>query len=286
MPTTTKVVVTGAAGGIGAETAVLLARRGAAVALFDRSDEQLRPLVEQLSAERLNVIAVAVDQTDRDAVVRGITYVAEEFGGLDGVFANAGYGQFSSFLETSVRNWQRHVDVNLTGTFHICQAAARYMASARTGGSIVINASSGASTYSDRLFAYCVTKAGLAMLVKGMASELGVHRIRVNGILPGVVRTPMTEASLAGSPHEAVLESETPLGRLGLPTDIAELVAFLISERSSFITGACVPIDGGQTLHGHPRWFRTDYRDAFEENWAVPVYAPASDLQDGSHQLG
>jgi NAD(P)-dependent dehydrogenase (short-subunit alcohol dehydrogenase family) len=146
------------------------------------------------------------------------------------------------------------------------------MVEARRGGSIVINASSGASQYSDLLGAYCATKAGLRMLATGLASELGNHRIRVNCVEPGVIETGMTGPMLSGengAAHREILESDTPVGRLGTPEDVADLVLFLSSAKATFLTGVAVPIDGGQTIHGHPRWYRTDYRTDHEATWTV-----------------
>lgn len=265
------VIVTGAAGGIGAASAVRLAQEGASLGLLDRDEQGAAAVARRCEEVGASTIALAVDQADREAVDAGLAQIVDRFGRVDGLFANAGYGQFATFLATSAKNWTRHVDVNLTGTFNVCQAVAQVMADQRSGGAIVLNASSGAETYSDQLFAYCVTKAGVKMLAKGMAAELGVHRIRVNAILPGVIESPMTSPMLDGAePHRDVLLSETPLGRLGDPGDVAALAAFLLSDDASFITGASINIDGGQTIHGHPRWFRVDYREPFIERWEVP----------------
>lgn len=265
-------IVTGAAGSIGAASAVRLAQEGARIGLLDRTpDDGLEPVVEACQAFGVDVVAVVVDQTDRHAVDEGIERVAASLGGVDVLFANAGYGKASSFLDQSVRDWQRHVDVNLTGTFHVCQAVARRMVEQQRGGSIVLNASSGAEQYSDLLGAYCATKAGLRMLAIGMASELGAHRIRVNAILPGVIETGMTAPLLSNldGVRESLL-SNTPVGRLGAPDDIASLVAFLASDEASFITGGAFRIDGGQTIHGYPQWYRTDYRAAHQDTWETP----------------
>lgn len=267
-----RVLVTGAAGDIGQATALLLAKEGARVAVFDRKLELLEETVRLCEEAGAEVFALGVDQTDRGAVEAGVGQVADAIGGVDALFANAGYGKFSSFLEQPVKEWQRHVDVNLTGTFHVSQVVARQMVAQRSGGSIVINASSGASQHSDLLGAYCATKAGLSMLATGMASELGNHRIRVNSVKPGVVETGMTMPMLSGNngeAHRAVLLADTPVGRLGLPEDVAELVAFLLSDHAAFITGESVMIDGGQTIHGHPRWFSSDYRQDHEESWEI-----------------
>ncbi len=265
-------LVTGAGGDIGAATARRLAEGGAVVAVADRDAS----LVEGIAAEcreRSGAAAVAMkmDQTDRDAVEAGVAAVAAEHGPVELLFANAGYGQFAPFIETSLRNWNRHVDVNLHGTFHVAQVVAQGLVAARRPGSIVINASSGAQVYSDQLFSYCTTKAALRMMAMGMAAELGCHRIRVNCVMPGVVETGMTNGMLEDARHRDVLERETPIGRLGDPDDVAAVVAFLLSDDAMFVNGGSIPIDGGQTLHGHPRWFRLDYRDEHEDNWSVPT---------------
>lgn len=266
------VLVTGAAGDIGQMTAVLFAKAGARVALFDRKAELLDQTMELCRARGAEVIALGVDQTDRAAVDDGIAKVASDLGPLKRLFANAGYGKFATFLEQQSMEWQRHVDVNLTGTFNICQAAAHQMVAAKSGGSIVINTSSGAVQHTDLLSAYCATKAGLLMLAVGMASELGNHRIRVNTVLPGVVETGMTAPMLRGedgNAHRQSLLADTPVGRLGVPEDIAHAVLYLSSDAAGFVTGASIRIDGGQTIHGHPRWYRTDYRVDHEESWEI-----------------
>lgn len=264
------VLVTGAGGDIGAATARRMAAEGASVVLFDRKEELLeetRAACEQTGA---TVLVLGVDQTDRARVDEAVAQAWTRLGRIDALFANAGYGHFSPFLAISQRDWHRHVDVNLTGTFDVCQAVALRMAEDRGGGSIVVNASSGAVTHCDQLSAYCATKAALRMLVMGMAAELGTHRIRVNAVMPGVVESGMTAPMLRDPRHRDVLLAETPVGRLGVADDIATLVCFLSSDEAGYITGESVLIDGGQTIHGHPRWFRVDYRQAHEENWEIP----------------
>jgi NAD(P)-dependent dehydrogenase (short-subunit alcohol dehydrogenase family) len=264
-------LVTGAGGDIGAATARRLASEGATLALFDRKEELLAETVADCEAAGATVHAFGVDQTDRRRVEEAVAEVAARAGRIDVLFANAGYGQFAPFLSISERAWHRHVDVNLSGTFHVCQVVAAQMAADRAGGSIVVNTSSGAFTHSDHLSAYCTTKAGLRMLIRGMAAELGAYRIRVNGVAPGVVETAMTAPMLADARHRDVLEAETPVGRLGRAEDVAALVCFLSSAEAGFVNGECVLVDGGQTIHGHPRWFRQDYRDAHQERWEIPT---------------
>jgi NAD(P)-dependent dehydrogenase (short-subunit alcohol dehydrogenase family) len=262
-------LVTGAGGDIGAATALRFAEEGARLVLFDRKAELLDAVVEACRGRGADVDARAVDQTSREVVEAAVAGAWSAAGRIDVLFANAGYGKFSTFLETPLREWNRHVDVNLTGTFHVCQAVARLMAGDAGGGAIVVNASSGAQVHADQLSAYCATKAALRMLAVGMASELGVHRIRVNAVMPGVIETGMTRPMLENGGHRDVLLAETPVGRLGRAEDVANLVCFLCSDEAAFVTGSSVMVDGGQTIHGHPRWFRTDYRRPFDERWEV-----------------
>lgn len=267
-------LITGAGGDIGQATAVRLAREGAHVAVLDRKEELLAETVELCgkAGSPGEVLSLGVDQTDADAVEEAIARVSHELGGIDALFANAGYGRFARFLDQPAEEWDRHVAVNLTGTFRVCQGVARRMVERRRGGSIVINASSGAEQYTDLLVAYCSTKAAVRMLAAGMASELGSHRIRVNCVMPGVVETGMTLPMLAGpdgAGHAELLLANTPVGRLGVPEDVASLVAFLLSSEAAFITAEAVMIDGGQRIHGHPQWYATDYREEFADTWSV-----------------
>lgn len=266
-------LITGAAGDIGQSTAIEFAKNGYDVGIFDRKVELLDETRLLCEAEGARVHAAGVDQTDPELVAEGVSAVVDEFGRIDALFANAGYGKFGELIAQPLKEWQRHVDVNLSGTYFIAREVANVMISGGSGGSIVLNASSGATQYTSLLGAYCATKAGVRMLAVGLATELGAHRIRVNAIEPGVVVTGMTAPMLSGEDgekHRAILGANTPVGRLGTPADIAQLVLFLSSdERAGYITGVGVPIDGGQTILGHPQWYKTDYRNSGTNVWEV-----------------
>lgn len=256
-------IITGAGGELGAAIATRFAQDGWHLALFERDEESAASAVERFPES----LAVAADQTDRAQVEAGIALAASHFGRIDAVVANAGYAKFGGFLEMEPRTWDRHVAINLSGTFHICQLAGRQMAAARQGGSIVVTASSLALQHADGVGAYCATKAALLMLTRTMAAELGIHRIRANAILPGVVETAMTRPMLDQPGVRADLLAETPAGRLGAPEDIADAVAFLSSDRAAFITGATLSVDGGQSIYGQPRWSRQDRSTAHDPVW-------------------
>jgi len=255
-------VITGAAGGMGAAAVRLFASRGAKVVALDRRLEDLEALAAQWREEGLAVEVAGYDQGDEASIAVAFEQIDGFTGGtLDFCFANAGYGRYRPALEIEPREWKRHTAINLDGTFLVVQAAARRMIAGGRGGAVVINASSGAVFPTDLLSAYCASKAGLVMLAKILASELGAHGIRVNAVLPGVIETPMTESLLAEPGVPETLAKATPLGRAGRPEEVAQAAAFLCSEASAYVTGTSLLVDGGQTLHGFPRWFSTDHRD-------------------------
>lgn len=246
------ILVTGAAGDIGAAAARRFAADGARVVVTDRRADELAAVAATIGGD---VRAQACDQTDPAAVVAMFAAI----GALDGAFVNAGFGRYGALVEMDYAQWRRHIDVNLNGGFLIATGAARAMIAGGTGGAIVINASTAANHVCDLLGAYAASKAGLAMLARSLASELGVHRIRVNTVLPGVIETSMTRSLLDDAATRADVLAETPSGRLGAPEDVAALAAFLLSDAAGYITGAEILVDGGQTIRGYPRWFRSDH---------------------------
>lgn len=249
-------LVTGGAGDIGVATARALAEDGARVVLTDRDGPGVERAAAALRADGLDAVGVACDQTRPEQVER--LFAVELDGRLDVCFANAGYGRYGSVLEVSLADWQRHVDVNLTGTFLIVQAAAQRMVVEGRGGAIVVNAST-AATHPTALFsAYAASKAGVAMLARSMAEELGRHGIRVNAVCPGVVETGMTSGLLdaADGAVRAKVTADTAVERLGRPADVAAAVRYLAGPDSGYVTGVLLPIEGGQTMRGQPRWFR------------------------------
>jgi NAD(P)-dependent dehydrogenase (short-subunit alcohol dehydrogenase family) len=246
-------VVTGGAGGIGGATARALAREGAAVAVLDVDRAGAERVAGEIRDSGGEALAVAVDLSEEPAVVGAVRSVVDHFGRLDVLHNNAALTE-SDFLkrDTPVTDldlevWERTLAVNLTSQMLTCKHAIPEMV--RHGGGSIINMSSGASLKGDRTrTAYGVSKAGVNTLTMYVATSHGKQNIRVNTIVPGLivtdaVRAHLNEDILAGL-SRAILTTH-----LGEPDDIANLVVFLASEESRYITGQMISVDGGMGAH-------------------------------------
>lgn len=246
------ILVTGGSKGIGLGIAEELRRQGASLVLTARSAEglaQARRACWDVAApdERARVETVACDIADPNSVAALFETVRALTPGLDAVVANAGTGGLVPMLDLDVAEWDRIIATNLRGTFLVVQAAAREMiARRRPDPSIVVVSSIRARQFRPGTLPYSCSKAGVDQLVRGAAAELAPHRIRVNAVAPGMTLTPLM---LAGTPDaERVAAERVPFGRAGVPHDCAAAVAFLCGEDASFITGANLTVDGGESL--------------------------------------
>jgi NAD(P)-dependent dehydrogenase (short-subunit alcohol dehydrogenase family) len=241
-------LVTGAAQGIGAAVAERLAADGYRVAALD-----VRPLEETIAAITASAGRCAgfeCDVRSWEGVASVVHEIEEREGPITVVASVAGVFQPVPFLELDPDGWRRVVDVNLTGTFNICRLAAAPMAERQRGAIICISSNAAYLAWQSAAH-YSASKAGVVGLVKGMALELGPYRVRVNAICPGTVRSPATAAELSDPEIERIQVRACPIGRIGVPLDIAQAVAFLADERrASWITGEALLIDGGFGTHG------------------------------------
>jgi NAD(P)-dependent dehydrogenase (short-subunit alcohol dehydrogenase family) len=258
-------VVTGAAGDLGTTIVARLVADGFRVAALDRTDDLAARAGAVIGTD--HVRGFAADQTDPEQVDAVVTEIAATLGTPVVAVANAGYAKFGALEGLPYKTFRRHVDVNLIGTFLICQAVAKRMIEARTGGSLIVVSSSLALAHADQVVPYVTTKAALLPLVRGLAAEFGTYDIRVNAILPGVVETAMTHEMLDNDGVRDDLLRQTPLGRAGKPDDIAAGVAFLASDQATWVTGAELSIDGGQSIYGQPQWIRQDRSIPGQPSW-------------------
>jgi NAD(P)-dependent dehydrogenase (short-subunit alcohol dehydrogenase family) len=236
-------IVTGADRGIGRGIAAGLARAGCRVAVnYLRSPELADAVVAELGQLGTDAVAVQADVRRRAEVTAMIGHVVDRFGRLDVLVNNAGVQTRTPFLDVTEDEWDLVIETNLKGCFLCTQAAARYMRG-RGGGSIV-NIGSGSNKIPfPALVAYTASKGGLEMLTKVAALELGRHQIRVNCVAPGAVEIERTRLELPD--YAGSMGRITPLGRVGLPADIADAVVFLASPAARFITGQTIAVDGG-----------------------------------------
>jgi NAD(P)-dependent dehydrogenase (short-subunit alcohol dehydrogenase family) len=239
--------VTAGATGIGFATAEAIAAAGGKVMICARREDTLRDAQARLGA---SVDWVACDVTDDASVDAAIESTVKRFGALDLAVNCAGVGSAGPIVATKTAEFQRVLDTNLTGAFRCLRAEARVMA--ERGGSIVnVSSIAGALTH-PWMSSYCVSKAGLDMLTRCAADELGAQRIRVNSVLPGVTKTPLatalTEVPVARDEYLSLM----PISRIGAPEDVARLIVFLLSDDASWITGQLIPVDGGHTIRKGP----------------------------------
>jgi NAD(P)-dependent dehydrogenase (short-subunit alcohol dehydrogenase family) len=237
-----RIVVTGAASGLGAAIAALFAAEGASLALLDRDQAGATAKAKDLSA-----FAVAADVTDHAAMQDAAERVAQKLGGVDGIVNAAGILQLTAFEASEPADWQKTIAVNLTGPWNVCRAMLPHLRKSKTAA--IVNVASGlglrpAANYSS----YAASKGGLIALTRALAVELA-PTIRVNALCPGAVETPMTAPLLRDPAARAQAAANYPLGRLGTPLEIAQAALFLIGPESGFVTGIAMPIDGGRALH-------------------------------------
>jgi len=235
-------LVTGAARGIGLATAKRFLADGWRVALLDIDGENLARTYTDLGKPDVT-LALTCDVADAEGVARAVDAVAKKFGRLDALVNNAGIAIFKPILDITYEDWARVLAVNLTGPFLCTQAAAPLMRD--SGGGAIVNITSISGLRASTLrTAYGTSKAGLAHLTKQQAVELASLGIRVNAVAPGPVDTAMAKA--VHTPEiRADYHDHMPLNRYGLESELAEAIFFLCSERSSYITGQVLAVDGG-----------------------------------------
>lgn len=243
-------LVTGGGSGIGRGAALSLARRGVSVMVADIDAAAGGRLVGEAGNLPGKIAATACDVADPEQVRAAVEQTVRVFGGLDYLHANAGIVLFEPFLESTLENWHRQLDVNLHGVFYACRYAAPEMVK-RGGGAIVITSSVRAVATNPLHAAYTASKGAVSALTVALATELAAHNIRVNAVLPGAIDTPMNDlvarlffAGNAKALSDAVAP-KVPMGRMGRPDELGNVVAFLLSEEASYINGALLPVDGG-----------------------------------------
>jgi glucose 1-dehydrogenase len=244
-------VVTGASKGIGLGIAGALTEEGANVVLVARGREALESAAAELRARASGdqaIVAKVADTSQRDSIATLFDALRVELPVLNVLVANAGSGTLMPFLDYTAAEWDRAIALNLTGTFLCCQQAARRMVEAPVGTNraIVVVSSIRADGVRPGLTGYAVTKAGVNQLVRAAAYELAPHGIRVNALSPGITATPLAQED---NPELFEERSKTvPMGRAGTPADMAAAALYLCSPSASFVTGANLVVDGGESL--------------------------------------
>lgn len=240
------VVITGAASGIGAACVKRLYADGANIVAIDVQSERLEQLENEFE-DCSRVHGVCLDVTDHYAVAAMMADLDQRFSNLYGLVNCAGVRGIGTLLNIEPEQWNHVIDVNLNSTFHTCQAFAKSLLNRGSSGAIVnISSTAGVRAVPNRL-AYVAAKMGVSGITQAMALELGAANIRVNAIAPGIIRTPMVQASLKDPENIKRIHQAYPLGRIGEPEEIASAAAFLLSGDASFITGVILPVDGGNT---------------------------------------
>lgn len=240
-------IVTGAAQGIGRSLARGLANAGATVAGVDVAEDGLDELARELAALGRPGVTFCVDLADAQAIAPMVAQVAGQYGHVDVLVNNAGVRVHKRVLEHTLADWERTFRINCTAPLLASQAVADLMRT-HGGGSIVNIASQMAEVTHPLRIAYCASKAALVQMTRVMAVDWAEYGIRVNAVSPGPTRTPFTRAASA-SGAMPVNADQVPLRRMADPDEMIGAVVYLASSASSFVTGAVLTVDGGQSVH-------------------------------------
>lgn len=240
-------IITGARRGMGKSHAMKLAKAGAKVVVSDISEEDCQKVVEEIKKNGGEAIAIKCDVTKKEEVDSLVKKTIKRFSKVDVLVNNAGICQFKPFLELTEEEWDRTLDINLKGYFLCAQAVAKEMAKQKTG--VIVNIASVASGQVGFGMAtiahYCASKGGIIAMTEALAVELAPFGIRVNAVAPGMIETPMIDSVKQDPKMMKAMLAKVPMHRVGKPEEVANLVLFLASEQSSYITGSTVVVDGG-----------------------------------------
>jgi len=238
-------LITGASSGLGAHFARLLAASGARVVVAARRAERLSALVDELTQQGHQALAVTMDVTDSDSVEAGFSAAEQAFGVCDILVNNAGIGDPVPFLEMNEGNWRSMLDTNLDGAWRVAHRACVAMAKNGQGGSVINIASILGLRVGTALSHYAVAKAGVVQLTKAMALELARENIRVNAIAPGYFRTEMNTDYFDTEHGQNYIRSKVPMRRLGQLEELDGPLLLLASDAGAFMTGSVLNVDGG-----------------------------------------
>ncbi|PIU98680.1 hypothetical protein COS61_00070 [Candidatus Wolfebacteria bacterium CG03_land_8_20_14_0_80_40_12] len=240
-------IVTGARRGMGRTHALALAKAGAKVAVADISLEECQRVVEEIAKQGGEAMAIKCDVSKKKEVDEMVKKIVKEFGKIDILVNNAGIAQFVPFLEMTEEEWDRTLDINLKGYFLCAQACVKEMVKQKSG--VIVNIASVAMGQQgvgmSNIVHYCASKGGIAGMTEALAVELAPYNIRVNAISPGMIETPMISSIKQDSKTVEAMLAKVPMRRVGKPEEVSNLVLFLASEVSSYMTGSTVIIDGG-----------------------------------------
>lgn len=239
-----RALVTGGGSGIGAATCRRMALEGATVAVVDLDLASARSVASEVGG-----IAIECDVSDHEQVRSAVGRAADELGGLSIAFANAGTGTMAAVGEMDPDEWRKIVEVNLSGVFHTVRECLPLLLAAGNA-SVVCTASISGVRPAEGESAYAAAKAGVAAFSASVALEYG-PAVRCNAVSPGMIATGLTAPLLDSFPEIVErMVAKTPVGRIGTPDDIADVVVFLCSDSARFVTGQNIVVDGGMTLHG------------------------------------
>lgn len=249
-------LVTGASSGIGQATAIELAAAGANVIVNYFADEEgARKTQEEIDKTGVKCIILQADVSNKEEVSRMFAEVKNQFGGLQILVSNAGVQQDRPFVEMTFEEWDKVIQTNLTGAFLCAQMAAKAFIeqglvetiSKAVGKIIFISSVHDVIPWAGRVN-YTSSKGGLKMMMESIAQELGPHRIRVNNVSPGAIKTAINQKDWGSEEGMKKMLSQIPYGRIGDPEDIARTVRWLVTDEADYITGTTIYVDGGMTL--------------------------------------